>query len=77
MEMTPIVDGLKVEFAGKASVLQLNAGQSGNEELQTQWGLRGHPSFAVLDADGQVIERFFGPQSESLLRQAIQTAASS
>ena len=77
MEMAPIVDGLKVEFAGTASVLQLNAGQSGNEELLTQWGLRGHPSFAVLDPDGQVIERFFGPQPEARLRQAIQTAASS
>jgi thioredoxin-like negative regulator of GroEL len=77
MEMAPIVDGLKVEFAGRASVLQLNAGQSENEELQTQWGLRGHPSFAVLDADGQVIERFFGPQSVSRLRIAVQTVASS
>ena len=77
MEMIPIVDGLKVEFAGKASALQLNAGQSGNEELQTRWGLRGHPSFAILDADGQVIERFFGPQPESQLRIALQTAVSS
>ena len=77
MEMAPIVDGLKVEFAGTASVLQLNAGQSRNEELQTLWGLRGHPSFAVLDPDGQVIERFFGPQPEARLRQAMQTAASS
>lgn len=77
MEMAPIVDGLEVEFTGKASVLQLNAGQSGNEKLQSQWGLRGHPSFAILDADGQVTERFFGPQSEDQLRIAIQTVASS
>ena len=75
MEMAPIVDGLEVEFDGKASVIQLDAGQLSNASLQSQWGLRGHPSFAVLDADGQVTKRFFGPQSEAILRQAIQTGA--
>jgi hypothetical protein len=75
MEMAPIVDGLKVEFAGRASVLQLNAGQSENEELQNQWGLRGHPSFAILDSEGRVSERFFGSQSGEILRQAIEAVA--
>jgi thioredoxin-like negative regulator of GroEL len=76
MEMTPIVDGLAVEFEGKVSIVQLDAAQDANATLQSQWGLRGHPSFAVLDDEGRVIESFFGPQQEAFLRQAIEAVAS-
>jgi thioredoxin-like negative regulator of GroEL len=69
--MMPIVNGLEVEFEGKASVHQLDAGQPRNAKLQNQWGLRGHPSFAILDDNSRVVQQFFGPQSESALRQAM------
>ncbi|MGB3717144.1 MAG: hypothetical protein WA996_22210 [Candidatus Promineifilaceae bacterium] len=70
------MDGLAVEFEGKISIVQLDAAQEANATLQSQWGLRGHPSFAVLDGDGRVIESFFGPQQEVTLRQAIEAIAS-
>ena len=76
MEMMPIVDGLAVEFEGKVTIVQLDAAQEANATLQSQWGLRGHPSFAVLDGDGRAVERFFGPQQEAILRQAIEAVAS-
>ncbi len=72
MAMTPIVNGLSEEFEGRASVFQLNAAQSTNARLQTDFGLRGHPSFAVLDKDVLVTNRFFGPQSENVLREAME-----
>ncbi len=59
MEMTPIVDGLSEKFEGQISVVQLNAAQEANTKLQTRLGLRGHPSFAVIDADGSVVQPFF------------------
>jgi thioredoxin-like negative regulator of GroEL len=71
MEMIPIVDGLGEESQGKMSVFQLDAGQHSNAALQNQWGLRGHPSFAILDENNRVVQRFFGPQPESALRQAM------
>ena len=74
--MMPIVDGLAAEFEGKVSIVQLDAAQEANAMLQSQWGLRGHPSFAVLDGDGRAVERFFGPQPEAILRQAIEAVAS-
>ena len=75
MEMMPIVDGLKAEFEGKVSVFQLDAGQPINANLQQQWGLRGHPSFAILDDNDNVVQQFFGPQPKMVLRQAIEVVA--
>jgi hypothetical protein len=74
--MRPIVDRLGEEFEDQVTIVQLNAGQPANAELQSQYDLRGHPSFAVLDGDGQVVQRLFGPQAEGVLRQAVMSVAS-
>lgn len=68
----PIVNGLEAEFAGEINVAQLNVGEGNHAALQTQYGLRGHPSFVVLDRGGAVAERYFGPQSTETLRSAIE-----
>lgn len=73
--MTPIVNGLARDFEGQLAVIQLDAGQKANAELLTQFGLRGHPSFAVLDGNSQIVQRFFGPQTEATLRQAMRSVA--
>jgi len=72
MEMVPIVNGLDAEFEGKMSVIQLNAAVEANEKLQNQWGLRGHPTFALIDADDSVVQLLFGPQPEAVLREAME-----
>jgi thioredoxin-like negative regulator of GroEL len=77
MEMTPIVNGLGEEFEGQVVVVQLDAGQKDNAELQSQLDLRGHPTFVVLDGQDLVVQRFIGPQTEAALRQAIASVAGS
>lgn len=72
--MTPIVNGLEDEFATQINVVRLNAVESEVVALQSQFGLRGHPSFAILDESGAVVERYFGPQSAETLRTALQSA---
>ena len=72
----PIVDGLSEEFDGRVSVIQLNAALSTNARLQADFGLTGHPSFVVLDNEGRVKQRFFGPQTEMTLRQSMEAIAS-
>jgi protein-disulfide isomerase-like protein with CxxC motif len=72
MEMAPIVNGLETEFEGKMSVIQLNAAVEANEKLQNQWGLRGHPTFALVDANDSVVQLLFGPQPEAVLREAME-----
>jgi thioredoxin-like negative regulator of GroEL len=71
--MMPIVDELEEEFAGEVAVVRLNAGREEEARLSAELGLRGHPSFAILTADGQVSNRFFGPQPAELLRSAMAT----
>ena len=70
--MMPIVNGLGEEFEGKVSAIQLNAAREANARLQNHWGLRGHPTFAVIDANDSVVQQFFGPQSEATLREAME-----
>jgi thioredoxin-like negative regulator of GroEL len=71
--MMPIVNGLDEEFEGKVSTVQLNAAEEANAMLQNQWGLRGHPTFALVDANDSVVQLFFGPQPEAVLREAMET----
>jgi thioredoxin-like negative regulator of GroEL len=69
--MSPIVDRLEGDFTGQVKVLQLNANETENAQLQQQYGLRGHPTFVVLDVNGRPAQTFVGPQTEEILREAI------
>jgi thioredoxin-like negative regulator of GroEL len=75
--MTPIVNGLESDFKGQAIVLQLDANENENAQLQQQYGLRGHPTFVVLDANGQSVQTFIGPQKKEVLHEALTAAAAS
>lgn len=69
--MTPIVNGLEDEFEGRAAVLRLDANVPENERLQAGYGMRGHPTFLVLDENGAVFAQFIGKQTADTLRQAL------
>jgi protein-disulfide isomerase len=73
--MTPIVNGLEEEFAGQVTVKQLDASLPENVQLQAEYGVRGHPSFIVLNGNGIVIQTYIGPQPEETLREVMLVAA--
>ena len=73
--MTPIVNGLESDFSGRAAVLQLDANVAENAQLQQQYGMRGHPTFVVLDEDGRSVQTFIGPQTDKVLREALTAVA--
>lgn len=73
----PIVNGLEEAFGTQINVVRLNAAERDAVALQSAYGLRGHPSFVVLDESEAVVERYFGPQSEATLRAAIELALGS
>ena len=75
--MTPIVNGLESDFAGRAAVLQLDANDEENASLQQQYGMRGHPTFVVLDENGRAVQTFIGPQTEEVLSEALTKVAGS
>ena len=55
--MEPIVNGLEQEFSGQLQVMRLDADDPVNEQLMQDLGLRGHPSFAVIDAQGHSLRK--------------------
>lgn len=67
----PIVDRLEDELGGRLAVHRLDAAEAPVAALQAEWNIRGHPAFAVVDEQGQVVDRLFGPQSAEVLRQAV------
>lgn len=69
--MEPIVNGLEKEFSNEAAVIQLNANEAENARLQQQYGMRGHPTFALLDMNGQLAQILIGPQTSDVLREAL------
>lgn len=71
----PIVNGLEADFEGQIDVIRLNVEEADNARIQQAFGLRGHPSAAVLDAEGEVTHRFFGAESAETLRAALQDVA--
>ena len=70
--MTPIVNRLEEEFTPDVVIVRLDAYEDAPARLQNEYGVRGHPSFVTLDKTGQVQQRFFGPQPETVLRQALE-----
>ena len=70
--MVPIVNGLEEEFTGRVAVYRLDAEIPENAALQASYGVRGHPSLVVLDADNRVHERFFGTPPVAALQAALQ-----
>ncbi|MBE2199508.1 MAG: hypothetical protein IAE79_12920 [Anaerolinea sp.] len=65
------MNGLEDEFEGEVAVVRLQADTPDTIQLQEAYGGRGHPFFAVIDGEGQVTERFFGPQPAETLREAM------
>ena len=69
--MFPIVNGLEENYSSELSFERLDAAIQSNEQLQLQFGVRGHPTFVVLDKNGAVAQIFIGPQAEEALKNAI------
>ena len=71
------MNGLESDFAGRAVVLQLDANEADNARMQQQYGMRGHPTFVILDGNGRAVQTFIGLQSTDVLYEALAAVAAS
>ena len=67
------MNGLEDEYGTQLEFIRLNAAEPDNEAIQREYGLRGHPTVAIIDADGNAEAKFIGEQSAETLRDAIES----
>lgn len=71
--MEPIVNGLEEQYGNRIAFRWLDAANEGSALFQ-QYGLRGHPSYIILDTEGQVVWRFTGQTTREMLEEGIRDA---
>ena len=72
--MTPVVNGLEATFGEQVEVRSLNANSSQGRSVFRSYGLPGHPSYVILNPQGEVLWSAFGPQSAEALEEVVADA---
>jgi len=67
----PKVDQLERDLTGQATVLRLNVKDDVGQALAARWGVRGIPTFFVLNGDGDVIYSHAGAPDIERLKAAV------
>lgn len=73
--MEPIVNGLEDEYGAQVTFQHLNAAAEGRQLFQ-RYNLRGHPSYVILNTEGDVVWRRVGEVPRETLAEALQEALS-
>lgn len=71
MSMEPVVDGLEDEFGGQVEFRRIDAATRDGQAAFRAYGLRGHPSYVVVDPSGEVLWIGFGEQPAEALESQI------
>ncbi|GJM40714.1 MAG: hypothetical protein DHS20C20_09960 [Ardenticatenaceae bacterium] len=65
------MNGLEAEFGDDVNFFRLNAEEPEVLQVQQTYGLRGHPSVAILDKNDNVTVRYFGPETFETLQAVL------
>ena len=63
------MDGLKDEFAGQVDFFDFDVDDPNTEELLLQLGFSGRSQYALTNAEGEVIRRWFGPLNPTISQE--------
>jgi len=66
--MAPMVHGLEAEYSGKIKFSFLDADDPNTISFQRTLGFAYQPELYLLDADGNVLQKFIGFTDENQLR---------
>jgi thioredoxin-like negative regulator of GroEL len=66
--MAPMVHGLEAEYFGRIKFSFLDADDPNTNAFQRALGFYSQPELYILDADGKVLQKFFGYTTEDQLR---------
>lgn len=63
--------GLEAEYWGQIDFLYIDREDPANMELNQLLGVRTQPEFYLVDADGNLVESWFGARSEEDMRSSL------
>ena len=72
--MAPVVHGLEAEYTDRMNFVYLDVDDPNTQELQSALGRRAQPEFYLLDADGNLIQQWFGTVSPEAFEEAFAQA---
>ncbi|MBP8107671.1 MAG: hypothetical protein KAZ38_08655 [Caldilineaceae bacterium] len=72
--MLPIVNGLETDYKGQLAFEQIDANQEIGQQRMRDYGLRGHPSYVIIDAKGAILWSATGQLPEEMIRAQLQAA---
>jgi hypothetical protein len=72
--MAPIVHGLEAEFEAQVTFTYLDQDDSRTRDFQKALSYRFPPAMYLLDGEGKILRRWFGPVTEANLRLALEVA---
>jgi len=70
--MTPIVDGLEVQYGDRVAFQRINANTGDGPAIMRVYRIPGHPTLLLLDRNGREVNRLIGPQSAETVAGALQ-----
>lgn len=68
--MSPIIDQLEGEYAGKAKIGKVNVDEEENQPLVSEYGIQGIPAFKVFKG-GKIVAEFTGARGEDEIKAEI------
>jgi thioredoxin-like negative regulator of GroEL len=75
--MRPTVRGLMEEYEGRVEILVMDYDDRSLDDYRRENGATGHPSFAAINADGQVVDVIIGPVPAETLEALVALIAGS
>lgn len=67
MTMEPVVNGLEETYQAQVEFQSVNASSIEGQKAFRFYGTPGHPSFVLLNSEGEVLWRGFGEQSKETI----------
>lgn len=71
--MQPIVNGLEAKFIENYEFQNINASTSEGSEIFKSYALFGHPSYLILNQEGEIIWQSVGEISEDVIEDALKS----
>lgn len=68
--MQPIVHGLEETYSDQIEFIYLNIDDPNTAQAQRDYGFRVQPHFILLDANGEVVQQWFGYNSANVFEDA-------